>query len=51
MPIYDYGRKKENDFRELSSFTVDKQMKGEFREAVDIEDFSDNAPGVSKSQW
>lgn len=48
MPIYDDGRKKENVFRELSGFTVDKQMKGEFREAVDIENFSNNAPGVSK---
>lgn len=50
MPIYDDGRKKENVFRELSSFTVDKQMKAEFRKAVDLENFSDNAPGVSKSQ-
>lgn len=48
MPIYDDGREKKNVFEEQPSFTVDKQMKEAFGEAMDMEDFSDNAPGVSE---
>ena len=46
-PFRMIAEKRKIVFRKLPSFRGDKEMKETFREPVNIEDFSDNAPGVS----